>query len=54
MPTYDFKDVAEGFCCTVQASGLTASATASAKKKAKTVAATLLLEALAVAQVHRV
>jgi hypothetical protein len=45
MPTYDFEDVAEG--CTVRASGLTASATASAKKKAKTEAAALLLDALA-------
>jgi Double-stranded RNA binding motif len=53
MPTYDFVDVAEGFCCTVWASGLTASATASAKKKAKTVAAALLLGALAGTQVCR-
>jgi hypothetical protein len=54
MPTYEFEDVPEGFCCTVRASGLTASATASAKKKAKTVAAALLLGALAEALVYRV
>jgi dsRNA-specific ribonuclease len=54
MPTYEFEDVAEGFCCTVQASGLTASATASAKKKAKTEAAALLLGFLARARVYRV
>ena len=49
MPTYEFEDVAEGFCCTVWASGLTASAIASAKKKAKTEAG-----ALAGARVYRV
>lgn len=47
MPTYEFKDVAEGFCCKVQELGLAASATASVKKKAKTEVAALLLEALA-------
>ena len=46
-PTYEFEDVTEGFSCTVWASGLTASAASSAKKKAKTEAAALLLEALA-------
>jgi hypothetical protein len=51
MPTYDFEDVAEGFCCTVWALALMASATASAKK-AKTEAAALLLRALARAQVY--
>jgi hypothetical protein len=54
MPTYEFEDVAEGFCCTVQALGLAASAKASAKKKAKTEAAALLLEALAGTRVYRV
>jgi dsRNA-specific ribonuclease len=54
MPTYEFEDVAVGFCCTVRASGLTASATASVKRKAKTEAAALLLEALAGARVYRV
>lgn len=54
MPIYEFEEVAEGFCCTVWASGLTASATASVKKKAKTEAAALLLEILAKAQVYRV
>jgi Double-stranded RNA binding motif len=53
MPTYEFEAVAEGFSCTVWVSGLTARATASAKKKAKTDAAALLLEALAGAQVYR-
>jgi hypothetical protein len=53
MPTYDFEDVTEGFCCTVQALGLMASATASAKKKAKNVAAAALVGALAGARVYR-
>jgi dsRNA-specific ribonuclease len=53
-PAYEFEDVAEGFCCTVRAFGLTANATAFAKKKAKTDAAALLLEALAGARVYRV
>jgi hypothetical protein len=42
LPTYEFEDVAEGFCCTVRASSLMASATASAKKKVKTEATALL------------
>ncbi len=46
MPTYEFEGVVEGFCCTVQALDLMASAIASAKKKAKAEAAALLLEAL--------
>jgi hypothetical protein len=46
--------VTEGFCCKVWASGWMASATASAKKKAKTEAAALLLGALAGVQVYRV
>jgi hypothetical protein len=54
MPTYEFENVLEGFCCTVWASGLTASATASVKKKAKTEAAALLMAALAGARVYRV
>ena len=45
-PTYEFMEVTEGFCCTVRASGLTTSATASAKRKAKTEAAALLLGGL--------
>jgi hypothetical protein len=53
-PIYEFKEVTEGFCCIVRAVGLTANATASAKKKAKTEAAALLLEALARAWVYRV
>ena len=52
MSTYEFEDVAEGFCCTVWASGLTASATACAKKKAKAEAAVALLGALARARVY--
>ncbi|MGA7936935.1 MAG: hypothetical protein WCA35_25485 [Kovacikia sp.] len=52
LPTYDFEDVAEGFCCTVRALGLTASDTASTKKGAKTEAAALLLGALARAWVY--
>jgi hypothetical protein len=47
MPTYEFEDVSEGFCCMVRALGLTAIATASAKKNAKTEAAALFLGALA-------
>jgi dsRNA-specific ribonuclease len=54
LPTYEFETVTEGFCCTVWTLGLTASATASTKKKAKTEAAALLLEALARVQIHRV
>jgi hypothetical protein len=54
MPAYEFEDVADGFCCTVRAAGLTAIATASAKKKAKTDAAALLLDALDGARVYRV
>ncbi len=54
LPTYEFEDVAEGFCCTVWASGLTANATATTKKKAKPEAAALLLEALAGALAYRV
>lgn len=54
IPTDEFGDVAEGFCCTVQASGLTASGTASVKKRAKTDAAAALVGALAGARVYRV
>jgi dsRNA-specific ribonuclease len=54
MPIYELDDATEGFCCTVWAFGLTANATASVKKKAKTEAAVLLLEALARVKVYRV
>jgi hypothetical protein len=54
MPTYEFEDVVNGFCCTVRASGLTANATAIANKKAKTETAALLLGALDRAKVYRV
>jgi hypothetical protein len=47
IPTYDFEDVVNGFCCTVRALGLTANAIASVEKKAKTEVLALLLEARA-------
>jgi hypothetical protein len=43
IPIYSFTPVDEGFCCTVEGLGLTASVTAGAKKKAKTEAAGVLL-----------
>jgi hypothetical protein len=43
MPSYSFTPVDEGFCCTVEGLGLTASAIAGAKKKAKANAAGALL-----------
>jgi hypothetical protein len=43
MPCYSFAPVDEGFCCTVEGLGLTASAIAGAKKKAKADAAGVLL-----------
>jgi len=42
-PIYSFTPVDEGFCCTVEGLGLTASAIAGAKKKAKADAARVLL-----------
>jgi hypothetical protein len=47
MPSYSFTPVDEGFCCTVEGLGLTASAIAGAKKKAKAEAAAVLLGMLA-------
>jgi hypothetical protein len=43
LPSYSFTPVDEGFCCTVEGLGLTASAIAGAKKKAKAEAAGVLL-----------
>jgi hypothetical protein len=43
IPSYSFTPVDEGFCCTVEGLGLTASAIAVNKKKAKTEAAGVLL-----------
>jgi Double-stranded RNA binding motif len=53
MPSYSFEAVDNGFCCTVNALGLSASATAGSKKVAKTEAAGLLLELLGQAQTFR-
>jgi dsRNA-specific ribonuclease len=47
LPSYSFTPVDEGFCCTVEGLGLTASAIAVAKKKAKAEAAGALLEMIA-------
>jgi Double-stranded RNA binding motif len=52
MPSYDFEAVDNGFCCTVNALGLSASATASSKKAAKAEAAGLLVELLGQARVY--
>jgi hypothetical protein len=43
FPSYSFTPVEEGFCCTVEGLGLTASAIAVNKKKAKAEAAGVLL-----------
>ncbi|NJM74720.1 MAG: hypothetical protein HC852_01845 [Acaryochloridaceae cyanobacterium RU_4_10] len=43
LPSYSFATVVEGFWCTVEGLGLTASAIAGAKKKAKAEAAEALL-----------
>ncbi len=43
LPIYSFTLISEGFCCTVEGLGLTVSATAVSKKKAKTEAAGVLL-----------
>lgn len=47
LPIYSFTPVEEGFCCTVEGLGLTASAIAGAKKKARAEAAAVLLGMLA-------
>jgi Double-stranded RNA binding motif len=52
MPSYSFEAVDNRFCCTVNALGLSASATASSKKVAKAEAAALLVELLGQARVH--
>jgi hypothetical protein len=54
IQTYEFDDMGDGFWCTVRVLALTAITTASAKKKAKTEAAALLLGAFAKARVYRV
>jgi dsRNA-specific ribonuclease len=46
IPIYSLTPVEEGFCCTVEGLGLTASAIAGSKKKAKAEAAMTLLELL--------
>jgi hypothetical protein len=52
MPSYSFEAVDNGFSCTVNALGLSASATAGSNQVAKTEAAGLLLERLRQARVH--
>jgi hypothetical protein len=52
MPSYSFEAVDNGFSCTVNALGLSASATAGSKKVAKAEAAARLLELLGQARVH--
>jgi hypothetical protein len=54
MPSYSFEAVDNGFCCTVNALGLSASATAGSKKVAKAEAAGLLLERRRQGQMFRV
>lgn len=54
MPSYSFEAVDNGFCCAVNALGLSASATAGSKKVAKAEAAGLLLERRRQGQMFRV
>ena len=52
MPSYSFVAVDNGFSCTVNALGLSASAMAGSKKVAKAEAAGLLVELLGQARVY--
>jgi hypothetical protein len=54
MPSYSFEAVDNGFSCTVNALGLSASATAGSKKDAKAEAAGLLVELLGQGQIFRI
>ncbi len=54
MPSYSFEAVDNGFSCTVNALGLSASAAAGSKKVAKAEAAGLLVELLGQGQMFRV
>jgi hypothetical protein len=54
MPSYSFEAVDNGFSCTVNTLGLSASATAGSKKDAKAEAAGLLVELLRQRQTFRV
>jgi hypothetical protein len=54
MPSDGFESIEDGFCCTVNALGLSASATAGSKKDAKAEAAGLLVELLGQGQIFRI
>ena len=54
LPSYSFEAVEVGFSCTVNALGLSASATAGSKKVAKAEAAGLLVEKLGQGQMFRI